>query len=182
MKKQPAKEALAVESGVNAFLIVIFLLTFFVPVLVVPEILDNAFNAPKNLLIIAGSTILLCLYLAGASLATLVCYQASAQAAILAGYFALVGLGGVWAIVTTWTAELFPTEMRATASGFGNNLVGRLGLVLGPIVAGILGEAFDSTAAAVSLLAIVPLVGVPIAWMLPETRAIALAPGTGPSP
>ncbi len=122
------------------------------------------------------------LYLAGASLATLVCYQASGQAAILAGYFALVGLGGVWAIVTTWTAELFPTEMRATASGFGNNLVGRLGLVLGPIVAGILGEAFDSTADAVSLLAIVPLVGVPIAWMLPETRAIALAPGTGPPP
>ena len=92
------------------------------------------------------------------------------------GYFALVGLGGVWAIVTTWTAELFPTELRATATGFANNLVGRFGLVFGPIVAGLLGGALASTADAVSLLGIVPLIGIPIALSLPETNAISLAP------
>lgn len=115
------------------------------------------------------------LYFLVAGAATVYCYQASAGAAILAGYFALVGLGGVWAIVTTWTAELFPTTLRATASGFANNLVGRFGLVFGPIAVGQLGGALASTADAVSLLAIVPLLGIPIAWMLPETNAIVLS-------
>ncbi len=123
------------------------------------------------------------LYLAAGCGATIACYQTSESATILAGYFALVGLGGVWAIATTWTAELFPTELRATSTGFANNLVGRLGLVVGPIVAGLLGGTLASTADAVSLLGIVPLIGVPIALMLPETNAIALAPSDtrGPS-
>lgn len=115
------------------------------------------------------------LYLAAACGATVGCYQANGSASILAGYFALVGLGGIWAIVTTWTAELFPTELRATASGFSNNLVGRFGLVFGPIVAGLLGGAFASTADAVSLLAIAPLLGIPLVWALPETNAIVLS-------
>ncbi len=116
-----------------------------------------------------------CLYFALAGGATVACYQAGSGAPILAGYFTLVGLGGIWAIVTTWTAELFPTALRATASGLANNLVGRFGLVFGPIAAGLLGGALSSTANAVSLLAIVPLLGIPIAWWLPETNAIALA-------
>lgn len=115
------------------------------------------------------------LYFLVAAGATVVCYQASGGGPILAGYFALVGLGGIWAIVTTWTAELFPTELRATASGFANNLVGRFGLVFGPIVTGLLGGALASTADAVSWLALVPLLGIPIAWSLPETNAIELA-------
>lgn len=114
------------------------------------------------------------LYLAIATLATAACYQSPGNAAILASYFALMGLGGVWAIVTTWTAELFPTELRATATGFANNLVGRLGFVVGPIVAGLLGGALGSTADAITLLGIVPLLGLPLALHLPETRAIAL--------
>jgi len=116
------------------------------------------------------------LYLLAGSAATVACYQATTSAAIVAGYFVLVGLGGIWATVTTWTAELFPTELRATASGFANNLVGRLGFVLGPIVVGLLGGALESTADAVSLLSVVPLLGLPLAFLLPETNAIALAP------
>ncbi|MFO0691614.1 MAG: MFS transporter [Myxococcota bacterium] len=119
------------------------------------------------------------LYLAIGVAATLTCYQASASAAILAGYFALIGLGGVWAIVTTWTAELFPTELRATATGFANNLVGRFGLVFGPMVAGVLGGALGSTADAVAWLGLVPLFGIPIALALPETNAIRLSPTDG---
>lgn len=116
------------------------------------------------------------LYLAAGCAATIGCYQTSGSATILASYFALVGLGGVWAIVTTWTAELFPTELRATATGFANNLVGRFGLVFGPIAAGLLGGALASTADAVSLLGVVTLIGIPIALSLPETNAISLAP------
>lgn len=123
------------------------------------------------------------LYLIAAGLATLVCYRAESAGWILAGYFALVALGGVWAIATTWTAELFATEVRATATGFANNLIGRLGLVLGPIAVGQLGGALESTAAAVALLAVVPILGIPVVWTLPETNAIALestAPGAMP--
>jgi putative MFS transporter len=116
------------------------------------------------------------LYLLAGSAATVGCYQATTSATIVAGYFALVGLGGIWATVTTWTTELFPTELRATASGFANNLVGRLGFVFGPILVGLLGGALDSTADAVSLLGVVPLLGLPLAFLLPETNAIALAP------
>lgn len=121
------------------------------------------------------------LYLGIGTAATIVCYQASAVGAILAGYFALIGLGGVWAIVTTWTAELFPTELRATATGFANNLVGRLGLVFGPMVAGLLGGALASTADAVSWLGLVPLIGIPLALGLPETNAIRLSPAGDPA-
>lgn len=115
-------------------------------------------------------------YLAAASVATLTCYQANGSGPILAGYFSLIGLGGVWAIVTTWTAELFPTELRATATGFGNQLVGRLGLVLGPIVVGMLGGALASTGDAVALLGLVPLFGIPCVLALPETNAVRLDP------
>lgn len=116
------------------------------------------------------------LYLVIAAIATLTCYQASERAVLFASYFALVGLGGVWAIVTTWTAELFPTQLRATASGFGNNLVGRLGLVVGPIAAGMLSGAVGETGDAVALLSVVPLFGLPLVFLLPETRAVALGP------
>lgn len=123
------------------------------------------------------------LYLVAAGLATLVCYRATSGGTILAGYFALMALGGVWAIVTTWTAELFATEIRATATGFANNLIGRFGLVLGPIAVGQLGGALDSTGAAVSLLALGPLLGVPVVWSLPETNAMALtSPGAVSTP
>lgn len=118
------------------------------------------------------------LYLVAASAATLTCYQADARAPIFASYFALVGLGGVWAVVTTWTAELFPTTLRATASGFGNNLIGRLGLIAGPIAVGMLGGALGSTGRSVSLLAIVPLLGLPLVFALPETRAVPLDEGS----
>ena len=54
-------------------------------------------------------------------------------------------------------------------------------LVVGPIAAGILGEALGSTGAAVSLLGVVPFIGLPIVWTLPETNAIALAVGESPA-
>jgi len=122
-----------------------------------------------------GRRAALCLYLAAGFAATLLCYRTSGTSTILAGYFALVGLGGVWAIVTTWTAELFPTELRATATGFANNLVGRLGMVFGPIAVGLIGGALASTGDAAAWLGCVTLVGIPIAWLLPETNAIDLA-------
>jgi MFS family permease len=113
-------------------------------------------------------------YLAAASLASLVCYQARDDRTVYLGYFALLGLGGVWTIVTTWTAELFPTAHRATAMSLANNLIGRLGLVAGPIASGLLAGALGDYGSALSLLAIAPALAIPLVLRLPETRGIAL--------
>ncbi|MFK7895674.1 MAG: MFS transporter [Myxococcota bacterium] len=115
------------------------------------------------------------LYLIAAFAATAACYQTSEYGLIYAAYCGLIGLGGIWSIATTWTAELFPTELRATAYGVSNNLLGRIGLVVGPIAAGSLSAALGSTADAITLLAVSTLLVLPIVWALPETNAIDLA-------
>ncbi len=126
-------------------------------------------------------------YLIAASLASLVCYQATSDPTIYMAYFALVGLGGVWTIVTTWTAELFPTAHRATAMGLANNLIGRLGLVAGPITSGLLAGALGGYGHALSFLAIAPALAIPLVLRLPETRgaslqAVEAVPAPGGSP
>lgn len=113
-------------------------------------------------------------YLLGAFAATLYCYRSTDDTSIYLGFFLLMGLGGVWTIVTTWTMELFPTEMRATALGLANLLIGRLGLAAGPIVAGQLSAAWDSTPDAITVLAGVTLLALPLVWSLPETNGIDL--------
>ena len=113
-------------------------------------------------------------YFVTAFAATLFCYRSTSDASIYAGYFLLVGLGGVWTIITTWTTELFPTELRATALGLSNLLIGRLALAAGPICAGQLSSAWGSTGDAISVLASVTLIALPLVWSLPETNAIDL--------
>jgi putative MFS transporter len=113
-------------------------------------------------------------YLIAATLASAICYRSTHDLTVYLAYFALVGLGGVWTIVTTWTAELFPTAHRATAMGLSNNLIGRLGLVGGPIVSGLLAGALGSYGSALSLLAIVPALAIPLVLGLPETRGVSL--------
>lgn len=116
------------------------------------------------------------IYLVSAFCVTLVCYQSSSNWIIYFAWFMMVGLNGIWTIVTTWTAELFPTELRATALGVCNNLLGRLGMVFGPILAGRLSQAWESTSLAVSALSAMLLVGLPLIWwVLPETRGTELS-------
>jgi putative MFS transporter len=113
-------------------------------------------------------------YLLAAFGATAFCYGSSETSSIYLGIFLLTGLGGVWTIVTTWTTELFPTELRATALAVANNLIGRMGLVLGPIVAGQLSAAWGSTSDAIIALGTVTVLVLPLVWLLPETNAIDL--------
>ncbi|KAF1065892.1 MAG: putative niacin/nicotinamide transporter NaiP [Pseudomonas citronellolis] len=46
-------------------------------------------------------------------------------------------LFGMWAVLYTWTPELYPTAARATGSGFAS-AVGRIGSLLGPTVSGLI--------------------------------------------
>jgi putative MFS transporter len=114
------------------------------------------------------------IYFLAAFCATVLCYQSSDDRIIYFAYFLLVGLGGIWTIATTWTLELFPTESRATALAISNNLIGRMGLVFGPIAAGTLSSAWDSTPLAIITLSSVMLLALPIIWTLPETNAVDL--------
>ena len=45
-------------------------------------------------------------------------------------------LFGMWAVLYTYTPELYPTSARATGSGFAS-AVGRVGSLLGPLVTGL---------------------------------------------
>jgi putative MFS transporter len=117
------------------------------------------------------------LYLVAAFVVTSCCYQSESNLWIYLFYFAMLGLTGVWTIATTWTMELFPTELRATALGVSANLLGRLGMVIGPITAGSLSTAWGSTSDAITCLGAVILLGLPVVWwVLPETRGLELAP------
>lgn len=68
------------------------------------------------------------------------------QSAVFGGNQALlIGTGlamqfflfGMWAVLYTWTPELYPTSARATGSGFAS-AVGRIGSLLGPTLGGLL--------------------------------------------
>jgi putative MFS transporter len=115
-------------------------------------------------------------YLALSSAATIACYQATQPLVIASTYSALVGLGGVWTVANTLTAELFPTRLRATAAGLAGSLLGRLGFVLGPLASGALAAQLASTADAMALLALVNLACIAVvARWIPETRGAPLA-------
>lgn len=113
-------------------------------------------------------------YLALASGASTLCYLSEGPL-VVAGYFGMVALGGMWAVAQTVSAELFPTELRATAGGITHNLIGRLGMTLGPKAVGMLAVSLGSTGDAVALLCLANLVAIPvIAATLPETRGTRL--------
>ncbi|MBB83368.1 MAG: MFS transporter [Deltaproteobacteria bacterium] len=115
------------------------------------------------------------LYLAACFVTTVVCYQATNDRAVYWAYCTLFGLNGVWVVVTTWTLELFPTASRSTALAIANNLVGRMGLVFGPMLGGVMAERWESLSFAVVSLASVTLFAIPIVWTLPETNGIVLS-------
>jgi O-antigen ligase len=61
MSKDPAKGEV---SGFDLPTLIISVMTLLVPVAILPAVLDNAFNAPKNLIIFTGVSLLLLVYFA----------------------------------------------------------------------------------------------------------------------
>jgi putative MFS transporter len=105
-----------------------------------------------------------------ASVSTVVAYSAH-------GFWPLtLGLtGGIFAssavmpVLNAFTLELFPTELRADAYAWSNNLLGRVGYVLGPLLVGFGAERFG-WGPAVSATAVFPLLALAlILTRLPET-------------
>jgi putative MFS transporter len=84
-------------------------------------------------------------------------------------------MGGIFAasavlpVLTTYTLELFPTELRADAFGWSNNVLGRVTFVLGPPAIGFAAERYGF-GPSVACTAIFPLLALfLIVTRLPET-------------
>jgi putative MFS transporter len=84
--------------------------------------------------------------------------------------FAIFGASATLTTLNTITAELFPTEVRADAFAWANNLLGRVGYVLSPVVVGYAAErtGYGPSVAASALLPVVAIVI--LCFTIPETR------------
>ena len=82
---------------------------------------------------------------------------------------AVFGLNSVLTLLNVYTTELFPTEFRGAAFLWSNNLIGRIGYVASPVVAGHL--ASDGGWGPVMRLSVVfPALALGLLlWLLPET-------------
>jgi putative MFS transporter len=111
------------------------------------------------------------IYLAG-SVGVVVCYRAHAQWALTAGLiFGIAAASAVLAVLNTFTTELFPTELRADAYAWSNNLLGRIGYVIAPYVTSLAAEEVG-WGVAVPVTAVFPIVALALVlWQLPETKA-----------
>lgn len=83
--------------------------------------------------------------------------------------FALFAAIALLALLNAFTTELFPTDMRADAFAWSNNLLGRLGYVVAPVLVGRAAESVGwgnavSTTAVTLVIALALLL-----WWLPET-------------
>jgi len=107
-----------------------------------------------------------------ASLATAVCFTAETSWIVVCAYVLTLTMQATWPVAGTLTSELFPTALRATGNAVANNLIGRLGMVLSGFAVGELSAGFaGSVGNAVALLALAPLLAVPIVLLgVPETR------------
>ncbi|MCB9508034.1 MAG: MFS transporter [Myxococcales bacterium] len=88
---------------------------------------------------------------------------------------AIFGVSAVLAVMNALTTELFPTDVRADAFAWTNNLIGRVGYVIAPIVVGWAAERWGWGAAIrPTVLGPILALGLILAW-LPETRQKPLA-------
>jgi putative MFS transporter len=72
-------------------------------------------------------------------------------------------------LLNAFTLELFPTELRADGYGWSNNLLGRIGYVIGPLAVGLIAEhhGYSRTVAATAIFPMLALAL--ILTRLPET-------------
>jgi putative MFS transporter len=106
-----------------------------------------------------------------ASLGTLGAYTLSSRAPLTASLIlAIFGATAVLTVLNAFTAELFPTEERASAFAWCNNLLGRVGYVLSPMVVGwAAGRLGWSVAVGGTALFPIAALALVYAWF-PETR------------
>lgn len=58
----PNPAANLTEPRFNPYHIVIMILTIVTPIIVLPYVIDNAFNTPKTLALLTGASLMVCIY------------------------------------------------------------------------------------------------------------------------
>ena len=80
------------------------------------------------------------------------------------------GASAVLPVLNAYTTERFPTEVRGDAFAWTNNLLGRTGYVLGPLIVGHSAH-YTGWGPAVSVTVIGPILAIALLlWRMPETR------------
>ncbi len=87
----------------------------------------------------------------------------------IAVVFGIFGVSAVLPVLNSVTTELFPTNLRSDAFSWANNLLGRIGYVIGPTAAGWIGASIG-LGPAVAGMTVAPLLALILllAWV-PET-------------
>jgi putative MFS transporter len=83
--------------------------------------------------------------------------------------FAIFAAIALLALLNTFTTELFPTDMRADAFAWSNNLLGRIGYVIAPVLVGRAAESYGWGNSASMTAVTVVIALILILWWLPET-------------
>jgi putative MFS transporter len=86
--------------------------------------------------------------------------------ALVLGIF---GASAVLPVLNAFTAELFPTELRSEAYALSNNVLGRLGYLVSPLLVGLAADTFG-WGPTVAATATFPLLVLGVIWaVMPET-------------
>jgi len=107
-----------------------------------------------------------------ASVGVFGCYTLSGfvplTAALVLGIF---GASGFLPILEAYNSELFPTELRADSFAWSNNLLGRIGYVVSPLIVGQIAQQIGAFGPVVAATAVFPIIAALLVWfLLPETR------------
>jgi putative MFS transporter len=83
--------------------------------------------------------------------------------------FAIFAAIALLALLNAFTTELFPTDLRSDAFAWSNNLLGRIGYVIAPVIVGKAAESVGwGTSVSVTTVSVVIALVLILAW-LPET-------------
>jgi len=114
-------------------------------------------------------------YLIGA-VAIFALFQTGSHGAMLTSMVVtVVAFQGARTATATYSAELFPTEIRATSYSMTVQLLGSLTALLTPITIGVLSRSMGGLGNAVAAVSIGPVIGAAIMMLFaPETRGLKL--------
>lgn len=110
----------------------------------------------------AGRRVTSSVYFSVGAVAAFVCFTAQSVTVITAAYVVVLCMHALWPIAATITSEIFPTAIRGSANAVVNNMLGRFGMVLAPIVVGALSAVLGSVGQAVAIVSLLPFVCLPI--------------------
>jgi putative MFS transporter len=114
-------------------------------------------------------------YVAGA-LAMLALFQTGSHRAMLLSLVVTVfAFQGARTATATYSAELFPTEIRATSYSMTVQLLGQIAALLTPFTIGMLSHTLGGLGNAVAAVSVGPVIGAALVMMFaPETRGMKL--------